>query len=142
MTLTTIIGTAILLALLIFSLSLGDGASLKPRIWQLNQTLKQDPKLAEYPYDFRALMFLHGVVTLTRPYDDQVPVVGFLAAQDPSLAGKPADDPAVVAAAERLRDLEMHAIGLMLAQPDVNSVLWALDRARLSKLGVALPAAR
>jgi hypothetical protein len=35
----------------------------------------------------------------------------------------------------------MHAIMLMIAEPDVDSVVWQLDRARLFDLGIALPSA-
>jgi hypothetical protein len=136
-----VIGTGLVLALLILSLVPWDRMSLRPRIWQLNDILSQDPILAAYPYEIRALLFLNGVVTLTRPYDDQVPVNAFLGAIDPALAGKAADDPALVAAKDRLRQHEMHAIMLMVAEPDVDSVVWQLDRARLFDLGIALPSA-
>jgi hypothetical protein len=109
-----------------------------PRIWQLNAALKQDPMLSEYPYEFRALLFLNGIVTLTRPYDADVAVTDALVAIDPTLAGKPADDPAVLAARDLLQRHEMHAIFLMLAEPDVTSVIWSLDRAWLNRRGIAL----
>jgi hypothetical protein len=134
-----IIGSGVLLALLIVSVLPWSEMRFGPRIWQLNAVLKQDPMLAEYPYEFRALLFLNGVVTLTRPYDDDVPVTEALAAIDPTLAGKPADDPAVLAARDRLQRHEMHAIFLMLAEPDVGSIIWSLDRAWLNRRGVALP---
>ncbi|NCA69609.1 MAG: hypothetical protein EOM91_05790 [Sphingobacteriia bacterium] len=131
----------IMLVLLALSLVSWDRLSLRPRIWQLNGILSDDPVLSAYPYDFRALLFMNGIVTLTRPYDErQVPITQFLAVVDPSLVGRPAEDPLVMAAADRLRQLERHAIMLMLAEPDVDSVIWSLDRARLTRLGIVLPA--
>jgi len=101
----------------------------RPRIWQLNEVLEQDPVLAEYPYKFRALLFLNGVVTLTSPHASEVPLRPFLNRIDPSLADKPADAPEVAEAERAFRAVERHAVQVMLAQPDVNSVIWGLDRA-------------
>lgn len=139
LTRTAVIGSGVLLVLLALSLVPWGSWSLSPRIWQLNDILKQDPTLAEYPYDFRAIEFLRGIATLTRPYDAGVPVSIFLTTIDPALAGKPPDDPAWVAAEDRLRQHEMHAISLMLAEPDVSSVMWALDRAWFGRRGIPIP---
>ncbi|WP_296702180.1 hypothetical protein [Thiocapsa sp. UBA6158] len=135
-----VIGSGVLVVLLILSLLPWGGMAFGPRIWQLNAVLERDPILAEYPYDFKALLFLNGIVTLTRPYDADVPMDDALVAMDPTLAGKPADDPAFTAARDRLQRTEFHAIGLMLAEPDVGSIVWALDRAWLNGRGIAFPA--
>ncbi len=134
-----VIGSGVLVVLLILSVLPWGGMAFGPRIWQLNAILERDPVLAEYPYDFKALLFLDGIVTLTRPYDNAVPVNEVLVAIDPTLAGKPVDDPAVAAALERLQRYEMHAIGVMLAEPDVRSIVWSLDRAWLHGRGIAAP---
>lgn len=136
-----LIGSGLLLILLIISLVPWNRVGLTPRIWQLNAVLEQDPMLASYPYPFRALLLANGILTLTRPYDASVPVTVFLAAIDPGLAEKPAQAPEVRAAEEQLRRHEMHAILLMLAEPDVDSVIWSLDRAWLRARGVPLPPA-
>ncbi|NCC29548.1 MAG: hypothetical protein EOM22_15765 [Gammaproteobacteria bacterium] len=135
-----VIGSGVLVVLLILSLLPWGGMAFGPRIWQLNAVLERDPVLAEYPYDFKALLFLNGIVTLTRPYDADVPMDDALVAMDPTLAGKPADDPAFAAARDRLQRAEFHAIGLMLAEPDVGSIVWSLDRAWLNGQGIAFPA--
>ncbi len=44
----------------------------------------------------------------------------------------------MVAAGERLWRQEMHAIELMISQPDVDSVIWSLDRAWYHKHGIPL----
>jgi hypothetical protein len=134
-----VIGSGVVFVLLILSVLPWGGMAFGPRIWQLNDVLKQDPVLAEYPYDFKALLFLNGIVTLTRPYDADVPINEALVAMDPTLTGKPADDPAVVAARDRLQRMEFHAIGLMLAEPDVASIVWSLDRAWLNRQGIDFP---
>jgi hypothetical protein len=134
-----VIGSGALLVLLGFSLAPWGEWKMSPRIWQLNDVLSRDAMLAEYPYDFKAVLFLNGIVTLTRPYEAGVPVAAVLAAMDPTLAGKPMDDPAFAAAEDRLRRHEMHAIMVMLAEPDVDSVIWSLDRAWLNRRGIPLP---
>jgi hypothetical protein len=134
-----VIGSGVITVLLILSVLPWGGMAFGPRIWQLNAILKEDPVLAEYPYDFKALLFLNGIVTLTRPYDAEVPVNEAVVAMDSTLTGKSADDPAVVAARDRLQRMELYAIGLMLAEPDVRSIVWSLDRAWLNRQGIALP---
>ena len=134
-----VIGTALLTGLLILSVLPWDDRSWSPRIWQLNELLKQDDMLAAYPYEFRALLFLNGIVTLKRPHDAAIPVAVALGALEPAVAGKSPDDPAMVAARDRLQRHEMRAIELMLEQPDVHSVIWSLDRAWLNGKGISLP---
>lgn len=138
LTLSSIIASAAFLIFLIVTLTWHND-ELRPRVWQLDETLEQDPMLAEYPYDFKVLLFLNGVVTLTSPHGSQVPLRPFLNRIDPSLADKPDDAPEVVEAERRFRAIEMHAIQVMLAQPDVESVIWALDRAWYHKNRVPLP---
>ncbi|MBK1654495.1 hypothetical protein [Allochromatium vinosum] len=137
LTLTSIIASAAFLIFLIVSLTWHND-ELRPRIWQLNEVLEQDPELAEYPYDFKVLLFLNGVVTLTSPQSSDVPLRPFLNRIDPSLADKPADAPEVVEAERRFRAIEMQAIRVMLSQPDVESVVWSLDRAWYHKNRVPL----
>ena len=128
LTLTSIIASAAFLVFLIVTLTWHND-ELRPRVWQLNEALEQDPVLAEYPYDFKVLLFLNGVVTLTSPQASQAPLRPFLNRIDPSLADKPDDAPEVIEAERRFRAIEMHAIQVMLSQPGVESVVWSLDRA-------------
>ena len=137
LTLTSIIASAAFLIFLIVSLTWHND-ELRPRVWQLNEVLEQDPVLAEYPYDFKVLLFLNGVVTLTSPQASEAPLRPFLNRIDPSLADKPADAPEVVEAERRFRAIEMQAIKVMISQPDVDSVVWSLDRAWYHKNRVPL----
>lgn len=137
LTLSSIIASAAFLIFLIVTLTWHND-ELRPRVWQLNEVLEQDPVLADYPYDFKALLFLNGVVTLTSPHASEVPLRPFLNRIDPSLADKPADAPEVVEAERSFRAIEMRAIQVMLTQPGVESVIWALDRAWYHKNRVPL----
>jgi hypothetical protein len=138
LTLTSIIASAAFLIFLIVTLTWHND-ELRPRVWQLNEVLEQDPMLAEYPYDFKVLLFLNGVVTLTSPHASEMPLRPFLNRIDPSLADKPADAPEVIEAERRFRAIEMQAIKVMISLPDVESVLWSLDRAWYHKNRVPLP---
>lgn len=137
LTLTSIIASAAFLIFLIVTLTWHND-ELRPRVWQLNEVLEQDPMLAEYPYDFKVLLFLNGVVTLTSPHASEAPLRPFLNRIDPSLADKPADAPEVVEAERGFRAIEMQAIQVMLSEPDVESVIWSLDRAWYHKNRVPL----
>lgn len=116
------------------------GRNLTPRIWEMNAMLRDDPVLAAYPYNFRVVNFLNGIATLTRPYTDSSGPKAFLAKVDPTLAGLGADDPAMRSAEQALKEKEYRAIGLLLDQPDVDSVIWFLDQAWYTRNKVPLPA--
>lgn len=138
LTRNSIIISVVLFILLIVSLA-WHNYELRPRVWQLNEVLAEDPVLSGYPYDFRVLIFLNGIVTLTSPHASEAPIQPFLIKTDPTLADKPLESPEMAAAERRFSEIERHAILLMLAEPDVDSVLWSLDRAWYHKHRVALP---
>ncbi|MEY6433128.1 hypothetical protein ABC977_12020 [Thioalkalicoccus limnaeus] len=115
------------------------GGGLMPRVWQLNQMIKQDPVLAEYPYRFRAVLLASGVATLTRPHDGQVPAILFLEHVEPELATKSPNDPAILAAHDRLREHENRAARVALMHPEVDSVEWVLDRAWFHREKIPIP---
>ena len=112
----------ILFVLLVVSIG-WDRFGVRPRIWELNEMVEQDPVLANYPYHFKVVQFLNGVATLTSPHANEVPIQPFLETIDPALAGKASTDPALIAAAQRLTEAEMRAVELMTAEPDVDSVV-------------------
>lgn len=137
LTRNSIIISIILFVLLIVSVG-WERFGVRPRIWELNDVLEQDPVLANYPYQFKVVQFLNGVATLTSPHANEVPIEPFLETIDPSLAGKTSSDPALIAAAQRLTESEMRAVELMTAEPDVDSVVWSLDRAWYHKHNIRL----
>jgi hypothetical protein len=128
LTRTSIIISGLLLILLVVSLTLNRYGA-RPRVWELNEMLRQDPVLATYPYEFRVVLFLNGVATLTSPHGNELPIEPFLKVVAPALAGQASDAVALAAAEEQFRQHEMRAIELLTAEQDVTSVVWALDRA-------------
>lgn len=124
--------------LLLIIVSLGSG-SIIPRVWQLNALLDEEPVIGAYPYDFRVLTFLNGIVTLSSPRASTVDERWTLTQIDPALAELPAADPAWSAAARQLSETEFRAIAVLLEQPDVDSVVWSLDRAWFHRHDMDLP---
>lgn len=111
-----------------------------PSVWQVNALLKNDPQLAEYPYQFRAVLLASGVATVTRPYDREVPPFRFLEEIEPELADKSPDDKAILAALRRLKEAERRAQQVIAAHPEADGgVEWVLDRAWYHKQGIPLP---
>ncbi|QIK37855.1 hypothetical protein GWK36_07500 [Caldichromatium japonicum] len=138
LTLSAIIASAAFLVFLIVTLSWHND-ELRPRIWRLNEILEQDPMLASYPYRFRALVFLNGTVTLSSPHALERPLRPFLDRIEPALTGKPDNAPEVQDAERRFRSVEAHAVEMMMNEPDVQTVNWALDRAWYHQNGIELP---
>jgi hypothetical protein len=126
----------IMLGLLAWWLS----AIWQPQVWDLNEVLESDPVITEYPYQFRVVRFSDGVATLSTPRSFQVPAIRFLQIIHPELAGLDQADPGMIAAQQDLIDHQKRAQGLILAQPDVDSVTWELDVQWLADHGVQVPA--
>jgi hypothetical protein len=115
------------------------GSSWKPRVWELNAMLEADPQIADYPYRFRVVALDDGVAAISTPRSFDLPAYCFLAIIYPNLANKADNDPEVIAAQQELIDHQKRAQGLVLAQPDVESVRWELDTQWLSARGISVP---
>jgi hypothetical protein len=132
----SIVLAGIVIALLVWWLS----SVWQPRVWEINGFLEEDATLAEYPYAFRLRSLDDGVATLWSPRNFQVPAIRFLGVIHPELAGLGQDDPKVVAAQQDLIEHQKHAQALVLSQPDVERVDWALDVQWLADHGVQVNA--
>ncbi|TVQ91163.1 MAG: hypothetical protein EA400_05505 [Chromatiaceae bacterium] len=114
----------------------------QPRVWELNRLLAADQQLASYPYQFRVRDLDDGAATLSSPRAFQIPVIRFIGIIHPELAALDQDDPRVVAAQQALIEHQQRALELVLAQPDVAEVRWALDVQWLADHGVQTPIPR
>jgi hypothetical protein len=130
------IGIAVLV---VGALAFWIGSSWKPRVWELNAMLEADPQIAAYPYPFRVVALDDGVAAISTPRSFDLPAYRFLAIIHPNLANKADNDPEVIAAQQELIDHQKRAQGLVLAQPDVESVRWELDTQWLAARGIAVP---
>lgn len=99
----------------------------QPKVWALNDRLKEDEMLASYPYPFRVRAVEGETAVISSPRSFEVPVIRFVTVIQPELAGKPQDDPAVAAAQARLIAHQSHARKLVLADPNIEGVRWELD---------------
>lgn len=111
-------------------------SSWTPRVWELNEILKDDAELANYPYPFRVMSLDDGIATLSSPRSFDFPTMTFLSVINPGLAGKPQDHPDLVAAQQRLIHHQKKAQALVEAEPDVTGVRWRLDRGWYTKRGL------
>lgn len=111
----------------------------QPRVWELNEVLESDPTLVEYPYQFKVRSLDDGVATLSTPRNFKVPAIRFLGIIRPELADLEQNHPKVVEAQQDLIDHQKRAQDLILSQPDVERVEWALDLAWLRDHGVEVP---
>ncbi len=128
---TILLGGILLIALVFWGKS-----AWQPKVWELDDVLISDTILASYPYKFRVRAFKDGVAIISTPRSFDIPVMRFLEIINPRVAGKAQDDPEMIAAQQDLIDHQKRAMGLMLAQPGVDSVDWQLDTAWLADHGV------
>ncbi|MBK1718404.1 hypothetical protein [Thiocystis violacea] len=112
-------------------------SSWQPGVRGLDRILTSDAQLSTYPYQFRLRSFNDGIAVISTPRSFDVPALQFLQIIHPKLAGKNQDDPEMAAAQQDLIDHQKRAMGLMLAQPDVQSVDWELDTQWLADHGVS-----
>ncbi|RKT46669.1 hypothetical protein [Thiocapsa rosea] len=112
------------------------GSAWKPQVWELDQVLEADPQVSSYPYRFRVVSFENGVATISTPRSFDMPAYRFLAIIHPNLTNKADNDPQVIAAQQGLIDHQKRAQGLILAQPQVESVEWQLDTQWLAARGI------
>ncbi len=135
---TTILVIA-MFAIPLFLLWISWGGGLVPQVYLLNKAMREDPALADYPYQFRAVLLASGLATVTRPYSVDVPPTLFLAVVNPELANKAPDDPTVAAAIAELKRHEQIATEIIVSHPEADTVEWVLDRAWYHKNGIELP---
>lgn len=125
--------------ILIGALAFWINSAWKPDAWDLDSVLASDPKISSYPYRFRVVSLDNGVATLSTPRSFDIPAYRFLAIIHPNLTNKADNDPEVIAAQQDLIDHQKHAQGLILAQPQVQSVQWELDTQWLAARGISVP---
>lgn len=80
--------------------------SLNPRVWEINDHLEQDAKIAAYPFPFRVLELDNGVAVVASPRSTQVPVMRFLRIVDPRLRNAESDSPTALAVQKTLGQIQ------------------------------------
>jgi hypothetical protein len=108
------------------------------RVGKLNDMLRADPVLTEYPYQFRVISLEEGVAEVTSPRSAEVPVVQFLRIVYPELKSTSVTDDSMMAAQDKLVSMQSRASKLINDQDDVDSIRWTLDQKWYSNHGVYL----
>jgi len=104
----------------------------------LNGRLQEDPLVAGYAYPFRVRSVDDGIAQVYTPRTASMPATRFLAVIRPELARLAPDHPDVVAAEQRLAEVQARARSVVMEHPDVREVRWVLDRQWYESRGVTL----
>lgn len=105
------------------------------RVGALNDLLAADEQISSFPYQFRVLSLANGVAEITSPRSARMSAIRSLRIMFPELRDKSAVSPEMMAAQERLANVQSRAAALMQAQEDVQRVQWTLDERWLSRHG-------
>ncbi len=97
-------------------------------------------ELKNYPYQFKVLKIAGETAYLSTPRSVEVPAFKVLGVLYPELDTKNPNDPAYIAAQERLGRVQTEARTIVLAQPGIKDVKWELDRDWLVKHSIEVPA--
>ena len=124
---------AILLAWMIAWLLTLDG-----RLGEIDDMLGDDPELAAYPYQFRALEIENKTAVISTPRSTRLPAVRFLGMIKPGLANKSEQDPAVIAAQKELASLQSKVRELVTSREDIDKVRWRLDKEWYASRGIII----
>lgn len=108
------------------------------RVAELNAMIESDSMLASYVYPFRVLSLADGVAELSSPRSAQLPAMRYLRTINPRLANVPVNHPDMEAAQSELIKHQSHVQELVLAQPDVSSIRWTLDKDWYAERGITL----
>lgn len=95
--------------------------------------------LKAYPYQFRVLKVVGDTAYLSTPRNTEVPAFRALGVLFPELNTKDPNNPAFIAAQQRLGAVQSEARAIVLAQPGIKDVRWELDREWLASHYIEVP---
>jgi hypothetical protein len=107
-----------------------------PKVGALNDRLAENAELGEYPYTFRVLAFDDGVATVTTPRSPKFNAFRALRILYPSLADEDDESRRLYDAQLELARVQEMAAGIVMSDPDVDRVRWALDERWLRSNGI------
>lgn len=96
-------------------------------------------KLKSYPYQFWVVKVVGDTAYLSTPRNYDVPAFKALAVLYPDIDTKDANNPAFIAAEQKLGEVQSEARAILLAQPGVKDVQWELDRDWVNAHHIELP---
>lgn len=96
-------------------------------------------ELKDYPYQFKVLKVSGDTAYVSTPRNFDVPAFKALAVLYPEINTRNANDPAFIAAEQKLGRVQSEAHAIVLAQPGIKSVEWQLDRDWLTAHHIDVP---
>lgn len=96
-------------------------------------------ELKAYPYQFKVFKVSGETAYVSTPRNFDVPAFKALAVLHPEINTRNANDPAFIAAEQKLGRVQSEAQAIVLAQPGIKSVEWQLDRDWLSAHHIDVP---
>lgn len=96
-------------------------------------------ELKNYPYQFKVLKVVGETAYLSTPRSFEVPAFKALAVLYPEINTRNPNDPAFIAAEQRLGRVQSEARAIVLAQVGIKDVKWELDRDWLVKHAIEVP---
>jgi len=96
-------------------------------------------EMKQYPYRFKVLKVVGETAYVSTPRNFDVPAFRALAVLYPEINTKNPNDPAFIAAEQKLGRVQSEAQAIVLAQPGIKEVRWELDRDWLAAHHIEMP---
>ena len=107
-----------------------------PKVKELNEQLEAIKKVKDFPYSFRVLRINNGIATMNSPISIDLPCGKVIAIIFPQLKGKSLLSPEYQQAQEQLAEVQMLASNHVKSDPEINKIIWELDKTWLIQNGV------
>ncbi len=111
--------------------------SQNPRVSELNQLLKQDRELINYPYFFEVVDVKGTTATMLTPRSAKASALRSLRFMFPHLVYENDDSEAMLNAQVELARIQYKAANIIKAEHDIESIEWELDTWWLQGHGVS-----
>ena len=109
-----------------------------PKVRELNSRLESINEIRNFPYQFKVLRVDNGIATLNSPVSIELPCGKVIGIIFPAIKGKSLLSPDYQNAQKLLAKVQMLTGKTVKSDPDINKVIWELDRSWLIQNGVSL----
>jgi len=94
----------------------------------INNKLKEDPEIRNYPYSFRVLRKKGTTAIMSTIRSKDVSATLALRTLFPKLKNKSDDSPAMKRALGKMAYIQVRAKNIVLSEPNCNVIVWELDK--------------
>jgi len=109
-----------------------------PKVTALNDQLNSIKAVRDFPYAFRVLRINNGIAIMNSPISIDLPCGKVIAVIFPKLKGKSMLSVEYQQAQKQLAKVQMLVSDLVKSDPDINKVVWELDKSWLIQHGISL----